>query len=394
MAADRFLQKTLTRVMEQLLFPGLNRFLPIGGETTYTLGATYDTATHGLFCTLNGNEYPATWVNGTTVQPTFPRPVRMGDVVHIMVVPGMGAGYASLNGASMGGVLDMLGNAINGIPDAENDDQPVSLAQIRSLVADLGQLSSLYWRLNGSNHPSANMPMAGRVFTGMPVDAINLADDSIDDQSISVGQVRALINDTVANYPVLPAGMIVPFAGDALPNGWHWCHGGELNRTTYQRLFQAIGVAYGPGDSATTFNLPDLRGRFPRGRNDGGTAPLNVPNEDRGTVGGIANTVLAEGNMPPHKHITKGYMGDGSSWVEGQNISENQRNIVDHRTSGPVGVGEKISSDGPQGGHEHSTFANGRDKFDLYEIDTTEEGDSEAFANTPPCQNVNYIIKD
>ena len=35
------------------------------------------------------------------------------------------------------------------------------------------------------------------------------------------------------------------------------------------RLFTAIGTTFGAGDGSTTFNLPDLRGEFVRGWDDG-----------------------------------------------------------------------------------------------------------------------------
>ena len=43
----------------------------------------------------------------------------------------------------------------------------------------------------------------------------------------------------------------------------------EVSRTTYADLFAACGTAYGAGDGSTTFALPDLRGEFIRGFDDG-----------------------------------------------------------------------------------------------------------------------------
>lgn len=58
-----------------------------------------------------------------------------------------------------------------------------------------------------------------------------------------------------------PAGMIAPYAGTSLPDGWLWCGGDEVGRADYPELFEAIGETYGQGDGSLTFNLPDLRGR-------------------------------------------------------------------------------------------------------------------------------------
>jgi microcystin-dependent protein len=66
-----------------------------------------------------------------------------------------------------------------------------------------------------------------------------------------------------------PAGQIGYFAGQAPPAGWIKANGSNVSRTTYAALFAQIGTAYGPGDGSTTFTLPDLRGVFPRGWDDG-----------------------------------------------------------------------------------------------------------------------------
>lgn len=47
------------------------------------------------------------------------------------------------------------------------------------------------------------------------------------------------------------------------------CTGAAVSRTVYAALFAKIGTAWGAGDGATTFNIPDARGRFPRGFDDG-----------------------------------------------------------------------------------------------------------------------------
>ncbi|WP_443020094.1 phage tail protein [Snodgrassella communis] len=56
---------------------------------------------------------------------------------------------------------------------------------------------------------------------------------------------------------------------DAAPVGWLKANGAVISRTLYANLFTAIGTAFGAGDGKTTFNLPDLRGEFLRGWDDG-----------------------------------------------------------------------------------------------------------------------------
>lgn len=77
-----------------------------------------------------------------------------------------------------------------------------------------------------------------------------------------------------------PPGFIVPDAT-------------AVGRAKYDRLFKAIGTIYGAGDGSSTFNLPDLRGRFILPTN---TAAL-------GAKGGEETHVLSAVEMPAHQHI-------------------------------------------------------------------------------------------
>lgn len=67
------------------------------------------------------------------------------------------------------------------------------------------------------------------------------------------------------------------WVGDAAPIDYLFCRGQAVSRTTYADLWNlcktgspAVG-RFGNGDGTTTFNLPDLRGRYPFGHNVGGT---------------------------------------------------------------------------------------------------------------------------
>lgn len=66
-----------------------------------------------------------------------------------------------------------------------------------------------------------------------------------------------------------PAGNIAYTARNTAPAGWLKANGAAVSRTAYAALFAAIGTTYGAGDGFNTFNLPDLRGEFIRGWDDG-----------------------------------------------------------------------------------------------------------------------------
>ena len=68
---------------------------------------------------------------------------------------------------------------------------------------------------------------------------------------------------------MVPSGAVLYFAGRTAPAGWLKANGAAVSRTAYAALFAAIGTTYGAGDGRSTFNLPDLRGEFIRGWDDG-----------------------------------------------------------------------------------------------------------------------------
>lgn len=80
------------------------------------------------------------------------------------------------------------------------------------------------------------------------------------------------------------------------------CDGRAVSRSTYADLFTAIGTTYGVGDGSLTFNLPDFRDRFPKGKNA----------EALGATGGSATATLDLTNIPPHNH---NILVDGTSDV-------------------------------------------------------------------------------
>jgi len=66
-----------------------------------------------------------------------------------------------------------------------------------------------------------------------------------------------------------PSGTVLYVAMNTAPTGYLKANGAAVSRTTYANLFAAIGTTFGAGDGSTTFALPDLRGEFPRGWDDG-----------------------------------------------------------------------------------------------------------------------------
>ena len=77
-----------------------------------------------------------------------------------------------------------------------------------------------------------------------------------------------VVNSFNAKYPfraveyndlqsLLPTGAIISSASSTSPSGFLLANGSAISRTTYAKLFNAIGTTYGEGDGSTTFNLPN-----------------------------------------------------------------------------------------------------------------------------------------
>lgn len=77
--------------------------------------------------------------------------------------------------------------------------------------------------------------------------------------------------NTVGDFQPIISGGIIPiatimwFCSTRAPEGYLVCDGSAVSRIEYTQLFRSIGELYGSGNGQTTFNLPNLTGRFCRG---------------------------------------------------------------------------------------------------------------------------------
>lgn len=125
--------------------------------------------------------------------------------------------------------------------------------------------------------------------------------------------------------PAMPTGMIFPWPGDTPPEGAIVADGRELNRTTYKGLFNIYGTKYGAGDGSTTFNVPDLDGRFIELTTDAGSVGQFVepglPNII-GTAGGLQYPDdIFSGSLYRVGTCDKGYERDYGGTVFGLDAS-------------------------------------------------------------------------
>lgn len=95
-------------------------------------------------------------------------------------------------------------------------------------------------------------------------------------------------------------GAIAMWPRQSPPTGWLLCDGAAVSRAAYSDLYAVIGTTYGAGDGSTTFNLPNLKGRVPAGKDSANTKFDNL-----GGTGGEETHLLtsAESGVPPHTHL-------------------------------------------------------------------------------------------
>jgi len=84
---------------------------------------------------------------------------------------------------------------------------------------------------------------------------------------------------------------------------WSWliCDGSAISRTTYSDLFAVIGTDYWVWNWSTTFNIPDLTGKVPVGKDSGTFTPLwDTWGEEEHTL------ITAE--IPAHTHNSRNWV--------------------------------------------------------------------------------------
>jgi hypothetical protein len=125
---------------------------------------------------------------------------------------------------------------------------------------------------------------------------------------VDQGYITTLVFGGTEVVPFVPTGSIQMYAAASAPLGYLLCNGGAVSRSTFATLFAIIGTTYGVGDGATTFNVPDLRGRAPIGAGAGaGLTPHALA-----ATGGAETVTLDSTMMPSHTHTNNAPGGQGN----------------------------------------------------------------------------------
>ncbi len=142
-----------------------------------------------------------------------------------------------------------------------------------------------------------------------------------------------------------PAGSILITAANFTPAGYLTANGAAVSRTAYAKLFTNIGTRFGAGDGSTTFNLPDLRGEFIRGWDNG-----------RGADPGRALGSWQDSQNRWHHH-------SGTTYASGEHshsVPYTQRKVSNTSTGDVMMVGNINSvATSDAGNHDHNFTTSG-----------------------------------
>lgn len=202
--------------------------------------------------------------------------------------------------------------------------------------------------------------------------------------------------ETIGIAPVqFPTASLLPFAGASAPDNWLLCAGQAVSRSTYAALFSIIGTTYGVGDGSTTFNLPDLRGRVPAGKDDMGGSPANrltsggsgINGVALGAAGGTQTHTLSTTEMPSHTHTQNAHTHTQTAHnhAVGRGSGNSTLNVYNNgMASTPNSVADLDSTN----------FIKNRTAVNQNTTATNQNtGGGLAHNNTQPSLILNYIIK-
>ncbi len=173
------------------------------------------------------------------------------------------------------------------------------------------------------------------------------------------------------------------------PAGWLACNGAAVSRTTYSALYAVIGDAFGNGDGSTTFNVPDLGGKF--------VAGYKAADEDYDAIaetGGETTHQLTAAELATHEHAvqTTGAHEHAVNAYENADGTGTDYGQVQHAYGSGIVPGREVrdgaAGDGIDAYHRAASAGD-----HAHTVDDSGESRDEAHENRPPYVVLGSVIK-
>lgn len=173
-------------------------------------------------------------------------------------------------------------------------------------ITDLQLISSVADDLNipGDNgiqtYRATALQFKNYILAAGNVGTTQIADNAVTTAKIGDGEITLAKLAAALVQTLLPPGLVITtaLAPSTSLTGYLYCNGDAVSRTTYAALFAAIGTSHGTGNGTTTFNLPDYRGTFLRGQDNGKGLDGNPTTRTASGTGG--NTGANVGSKQAH----------------------------------------------------------------------------------------------
>ena len=201
----------------------------------------------------------------------------------------------------------------------------------------------------------------------------------------------------VASLPTVQVGTIHAYAGATAPTGYLLCDGSAVSRTTYANLFAVTGTTYGAGDGSITFNIPNLRQRFPLGKAASGTG--STLGETGGAIDHTHTGPSHTHTGPSHTHTISGTTASESAHTHSFSGNTGEEAQIDFTGSGsldgaagsPKHTHPFSGTTGAGSAHSHGvgTLATGSDGTG----NTGASGTGNTGTANPPYLVIQFIVK-
>lgn len=258
-----------------------------------------------------------------------------------------------------------LSGTFTGNIEGDVDGSARQLKTTRTFKLD-GDITSEAISFNGTSSVTFATVVSPNIISTRPAATSTLDTDLILTYNPNRGLLKTSKSLFLSTVPAVPVGAILPYAGINLPTGYLLCDGSEVSIATYSKLYDVIGFSYRSQVALVgtrTFALPDLRGRFPLGK-DNMDNNLTVVSKTSTTTPIIVN---AGGN----RNVST--IGSNSS---------DPANRVRHESGSVLGAGSGNEALGPIAVNGVSGTA----------TSTLPTGTTNASSVMNPYQTINYII--